>query len=119
MKIEYAIIVRSKTRFESLIERFNTKSQAKFYIESLGGNFENYVIEHETFHNALNSLQTQLSGLIKHKTILGNKIFKNGFGNLLNSAVQLENILYSGASGSNKKKQNSSPGKTLNSGTSG
>jgi len=69
MKIEYAIIVKSKTRFESLIERFNTKSQAKFYIESLGGNFENYVIEHETFHIALNSLQTQLSGLIKHKTI--------------------------------------------------
>ncbi len=69
MKIEYAIIVKSKTRFESLIERFNTKSQAKFYIESSGGNFENYVIEHETFHIALNSLQTQLSGLIKHKTI--------------------------------------------------
>ena len=56
MKFEYAIIVKNKTRLESLIERFNTKAQAKFYIERLGGNFEDYVIEHETFHNSLNSL---------------------------------------------------------------
>ena len=69
MKFEYAIIVKNKTRLESLIERFNTKAQAKFYIERLGGNFEDYVIEHETFHNSLNSLQTQLSKLIKNKTV--------------------------------------------------
>lgn len=69
MKFEYAIIVKNKTRLESLIERFNTKAQAKFYIERLGGNFEDYVIEHETFHNSLNSLQTRLSKLIKNKTV--------------------------------------------------
>lgn len=69
MKFEYAIIVKNKTRLESLIERFNTKAQAKFYIERLGGNFEDYVIEHETFHNSLNSLQTQLSKIIKNKTV--------------------------------------------------
>ena len=33
MSIEYAIIVKNKTRLEALIERFNTKAQAKFYIE--------------------------------------------------------------------------------------
>ena len=43
MNIEYAIIVKNKTRLEALIERFNTKAQAKFYIESLGGNFEDYI----------------------------------------------------------------------------
>jgi NAD kinase len=69
MNFEYAIIVKNKTRLESLIERFNTKSQAKFYIERLGGNFEDYEIEHETFHNSLISLQTQLSKLIKNKTV--------------------------------------------------
>lgn len=69
MSIEYAIIVKNKTRLESLIERFNTKAQTKFYIESLGGNFEDYEIEHETFHNSLNSLQTQLSKLVKNKTV--------------------------------------------------
>lgn len=69
MKFEYAIIVKNKTRLEALIERFNTKAQAKFYIERLGGNFEDYELEHEVFQNALNSLQTQLSKLIKNKTI--------------------------------------------------
>jgi NAD kinase len=69
MSIEYAIIVKNKTRLESLIERFNTKAQAKFYIERLGGNFEEYELEHETFHYSLNSLQTQLSSIIKHKTL--------------------------------------------------
>jgi NAD kinase len=69
MKIEYAIIVKNKTRLESLIERFNTRAQAKFYIERLGGNFEDYETEHETFHRSLLSLQTQLSKLIKNKTV--------------------------------------------------
>lgn len=69
MSIEYAIIVKNKTRLESLIERFNTKAQAKFYIERLGGNFEDYEVEHETFQYSLNSLQTQLSQVIKHKTL--------------------------------------------------
>jgi NAD kinase len=69
MKIEYAIIVKNKTRLESLIERFNTKAQAKFYIESLGGHFEDYESEHETFYQSLNSLQTQLTGIIKYKII--------------------------------------------------
>lgn len=69
MSFEYAIIIKSKTRLESLIERFNTKAQAKFYIERLGGNFEEYEIEDEIFKNSLNSLQTQLSKVIKNKTI--------------------------------------------------
>jgi len=69
MSAEYAIIVKNKTRLESLIERFNAKAQAKFYIERMGGNFEDYVLEHETFHDALNTLQTRLSKVIKHKIL--------------------------------------------------
>lgn len=69
MKFEYAIIVKSKTRLEVLIERFNTKAQAKFYIERMGGNFEEYETEDEIFKNSLNSLQTQLAKVIKNKTI--------------------------------------------------
>jgi len=69
MSIEYAIIVKNKTRLETLIERFNTKAQAKFYIERLGGNFEDYEVEHETFQSSLISLQTQLSKIIKHKVV--------------------------------------------------
>lgn len=69
MSIEYAIIVKNKTRLEALIERFNTKSQAKFYIERLGGDFHDYEMENEIFHDSLNSLQSQLSKVIKHKIV--------------------------------------------------
>lgn len=69
MSIEYAIIVKNKTRLETLIERFNTKSQAKFYIERLGGDFYDYELENEIFHESLNSLQSQLSKVIKHKIV--------------------------------------------------
>lgn len=69
MSVEYAIIVKNKTRLETLIERFNTKAQAKFYIERLGGNFEDYVIEHDTFHYSFNQIQTQLSSTLKNKVV--------------------------------------------------
>jgi NAD kinase len=69
MSIEYAIIVKNKTRLELLIERFNTKAQAKFYIERLGGDFKDYEMEHETFHFSLNTLQSQLSKVIKYKIV--------------------------------------------------
>lgn len=69
MSYEYAIIVKNKTRLESLIERFNTVAQAQFYIERQGGNFADYELEHKNFHRALNDLQTTLSSEIKNKTI--------------------------------------------------
>ncbi len=69
MSIDYAIIVRNKTRLEMLIERFNTKAQAKFYIERSGGNFEDYEIEHQNFHQSLSLVQRQLSTIIKNKIV--------------------------------------------------
>lgn len=69
MKIEYAIIIKNKTRLESLIERFNTKAQARFYIESSGGNFPEYVDEHEKFYQSFLAVQTTLSKIIKNKVI--------------------------------------------------
>lgn len=69
MSIEYAIVVKNKTRLENLIERFNTKAQAKFYIERLGGNFEDYVLEHDVFHDSLSKIQLQLSNTLKNKIV--------------------------------------------------
>ncbi|MFN8252938.1 MAG: hypothetical protein U0V75_13805 [Ferruginibacter sp.] len=69
MTREYAIIVKNKTRLETLIERFNTRAQAKFYIERLGGNFDDYVAEHDIFHRSLDQMQSALSGIIKNKIV--------------------------------------------------
>lgn len=69
MSYDYAIIVKSKTRLELLIERFNTKSQAKFYIERSGGNFHEYEMEDGIFRKSLESLQSQLSKIVKNKIV--------------------------------------------------
>ncbi|MBL7745521.1 MAG: NAD(+)/NADH kinase [Chitinophagaceae bacterium] len=69
MNIEYAIIVRNKTRLELLIERFNTKAQAKFYIERMGGDFGDYEKEHEKFYTSIAIVQQHLSKVVKHKII--------------------------------------------------
>jgi len=47
------VLVTRKTRLEELIERFNTRAQAKFYIEHAGGDFAGYVEEHDAYQSAL------------------------------------------------------------------
>jgi NAD kinase len=58
------VVVTLKTRLEELVERFNTREQAKFYIEHMGLNFAEYDQEHERYHAALRRLRRQLDGLL-------------------------------------------------------
>jgi NAD kinase len=69
MAIEHAIIITGKTRLAQLIERFNTRPQAKFYIEHSGGDFGLYEDEHEVFHKSLARVQRALSSVLKTTTI--------------------------------------------------
>ena len=69
MSVEYAIIIKNKTRLETLIERFNTKAQAKFYIERSGGDFSDYEKEHEIFQSSLSTIQRNLSTILKNKIV--------------------------------------------------
>ncbi len=63
------IIVKSKTRLESLKERFNTSSQAAFYIERSGGNFQDYEEEHDQFHRSLDLVYRNTSKYLKAKIL--------------------------------------------------
>ena len=54
------ILVTRKTRLQELVERFNTRSQAKFYIEHAGGDFADYEREEEAYHRSLNVLRRTL-----------------------------------------------------------
>ncbi len=57
--IDKIVIITKKTWLEELIERFNTKAQANFYIDhNIGpGNFEYYEAAHEQYHESLNRLK--------------------------------------------------------------
>jgi NAD kinase len=76
MSLENGIIVINKTRLEQLIERFNTKSQAKFYIEHSGGDFRDYELEHDTFCKALEKVRNEVAKYLKVK-ILERKYITN------------------------------------------
>lgn len=54
------IIVTRKTRLEELVTRFNTKSQAKFYIEHAGGDFSDYEREDDAYRRSLDVLRRSL-----------------------------------------------------------
>ena len=54
------IIVTRKTRLHELVERFNTRSQAKFYIEHAGGDFNDYEREDDAYRSSLEVLRRSL-----------------------------------------------------------
>ncbi len=63
------IIVTRKTRLEQLIERFNTRSQAKFYIEHAGGDFSDYEREDDAYRAALEVLHRSLDFEMQHQIV--------------------------------------------------
>jgi len=69
VEFEKAILIRDKTRLEQLIERFNSKAQAQFYLERSGGDFGSYELEHHTFYESLSKTQEAISKHFKHKII--------------------------------------------------
>ena len=56
MKYEQVIVVRSKTQLELLIERFNTKAQAEFYLHRSGRDFGQIELEHNHFYEELTKI---------------------------------------------------------------
>jgi NAD kinase len=58
------VVVTLKTRLEELVERFNTREQAKFYIEHMGLNFTEYDREYAVYIEAVRRLRRQLEGLL-------------------------------------------------------
>ncbi len=54
------ILITRRTRYEELVTRHHTAEQARFYVEHLGADFEDYVAEHETYSRALTGLRRTL-----------------------------------------------------------
>jgi len=50
---EKVVVVTRKTRLAELVERFNTRAQAKFYIEHAGGDFAEYEREDAAYRRSL------------------------------------------------------------------
>jgi NAD kinase len=51
------VVVTRPTRLAELVIRFNTVSQARFYVEHQGADFSDYLREDETYHRALTAAE--------------------------------------------------------------
>ena len=66
---EKIVVVTRKTRLEELIARFNTREQARFYIEHAGSDFTFYQAEHDAYKRAVDALIAQVSPLARAQVI--------------------------------------------------
>ena len=62
---EKIILVTRKTRLDQLVERFNTRAQAEFYIEHAGGDFSSYVVEHDAYHRSFELVRRSIEAGLK------------------------------------------------------
>ncbi len=58
--IDKIIIITKKTALEELVERFNTREQARFYLEHMGASFVEYQAAHDAYVAALATLKRDL-----------------------------------------------------------
>jgi hypothetical protein len=56
MSLDKIVVVTQKTRLEGLLDRFNTRGQAKFWIEHMGTDFADYDREHDTYRRAVDAV---------------------------------------------------------------
>src|SRR6266568_5064126 len=63
------VLIVRKTRLDELIARFNTESQARFYVEHLGADFSDYKREHEKYKASVQDAQRLLSRLGRLQTV--------------------------------------------------
>ncbi|HXA44069.1 MAG TPA: sugar kinase [Candidatus Angelobacter sp.] len=73
------VLVMRPTRLAELVIRFNTVSQAKFYVEHQGSDFSDYLREDQTYHRALTDTEEALGqvGLVQtvDRNFLPNFVF--------------------------------------------
>lgn len=75
------ILVTRLTRLEELIYRYNTIEQAKFYVEHMGADFSDYLLENSNYQMSLKKAEADLKKLgrlqIIERTFLPNFIFSD------------------------------------------
>jgi len=73
------VLVVRETRLEELKARFNTTSQARFYVQQLGGNFDDYeqedAIYRSAIYDAVQVLSRQGRVQVLHRNFLANFLF--------------------------------------------
>ena len=67
--MEKIVIITKRTVLEELVQKFNSKEQAKFYIEHSGSSFDEYQKEHDAYQTALSKLMKVLPLGLKQQVV--------------------------------------------------
>lgn len=57
---EKLVVVTQTTALEELVKRYNTRAQARFYLEHLGSSFDSYQAAHDAYHTAREQLRATI-----------------------------------------------------------
>lgn len=63
------LIVTQPTRLEELRQKFNTTAQAKFYVECLGADFDDYIREDEGYRRSLDRVRTSAEAVARVQVV--------------------------------------------------
>jgi hypothetical protein len=63
------VIITQKTGLEELVERYNTREQARYYLENMGIPFARYQSAHDVYKSSLAALKDVLPGDIRHQFV--------------------------------------------------
>ncbi len=66
---EKIIVITKKTALQELIERFNTREQARFYLEHAGASFAEYQAAHDAYEQALARVKAALPSGVRSQFI--------------------------------------------------
>ena len=69
LNIEKIVIITRQTRLEESIKRFNTISQTKYFVESRGQSFDDYVLEYDNYQRARDTLVRSIPQDIRFQVI--------------------------------------------------
>ncbi len=79
MKDPRFILITRETRLDALVKKYNTFAQARFYIEHLGADFEDYVTEDDQYKTSVSQVEESILQVGKlqriDRTFLSNYVF--------------------------------------------
>ena len=76
---EKIVVVTRKTRLEELIARFNSRGQAKFYIEHAGGDFSDYESEDASYQAAIAEARSVYEARVAERKIMHQAALRKTF----------------------------------------
>lgn len=63
------VVVTRKTALDELVRRFNTRDQARFYVEHMGASFDDYQAAHDAYRTAAAALRAALPGSVRSQWV--------------------------------------------------